>query len=618
MRTQKSIKSSNAPLYFRSRMSKAIVAVAVLAILSLSAISVLTKDFSVLSVRASRTWIVDKSGQGDFYYIQEAINAAEAGDLIKVMSGTFYEHLVVNKSVTLMGENSNSCIVDGNETGNVVTVNANSVYISGFTVQGSGENQQGVILDQSGDDSILGNIVVSNYYGVLLNSSQQNVIRDNLVQGNVWGIYLQDSRNNTIENNTVANNYRRGLHLSLSDGNVVDENTVANNYEGIYLEFSTGNWLRKNNLTDNAFGFGVLGSRLADFIQDIDTSNRMDDEPIYYWVNQRDRPVPTDAGYVAVINSTGITVRDLNLTRQQEGPLLAYTNDSTIENVHVSNARYGFRLIGCKNLNVIGNRFAGDADGIRLDYCLNITVSKNVVTNSEGEALFLDHSNSSLFTENTVMDSAVGMYVYYSTYNGVYHNNFVNNTGQVLITLSKNLVLNTWDRDGEGNYWSDHVNPDSDGNGIVDTPEVFNMINQDDYPLAGLFSDFAVGPEESRENVTLICNSTISSFECDFSTKTISFNATGPEGSVGFCRIAFPRELFNGSYEVLIDGSLPLTQKELSSSDPTKVVLYFTYANPTEKVTIIPEYSLVMLFLLAIASLTLALTRRVHRMSRKQ
>jgi hypothetical protein len=216
------------------------------------------------------------------------------------------------------------------------------------------------------------------------------------------------------------------------------------------------------------------------------------------------------------------------------------------------------------------------------------------------------------------MDSAVGTYVYYSTYNVIYHNNFVNNTGQILIALSKNLVLNTWDRDGEGNYWSDHVNPDSDGNGIVDTPEVFNMINQDNYPLVGLFFDFAVGPEESGENVTLICNSTISDFECDFEAKVISFNATGPEGSVGFCRIAFPRELFNGSYEVLIDGSPPLTQKELSSSAPTRSVLYFTYEHPTEKVTIIPEYCLMMLFLFVIASLTVTLTRQVHRVNRKQ
>jgi hypothetical protein len=216
------------------------------------------------------------------------------------------------------------------------------------------------------------------------------------------------------------------------------------------------------------------------------------------------------------------------------------------------------------------------------------------------------------------MDSAVGMYVYYSTYNSVCHNNFVNNTGQIIITLAKNLILNTWDRNGEGNYWSDHVNPDSDGNGIVDTPKVFNMINQDNYPLAGSFSDFAVGPEESRENATLICNSTISDFECDFARKAISFNATGPEGSIGFCRIAFPRGLFNGSYEVLIDGSPPLTQKELSSSDPTQVVLYFTYEYPTEKVTIIPEYCLPMLFLFVVASLTLILTRRVHRAGRRR
>ncbi len=584
---------------------------------SILSLFVLVKDRSTFSARASKTWVVDKSGQGDFYDIQNAIDAAEDGDLIRVMSGTFQEHLLVNKSVMLVGENKSSCIIDGNGTGTVVTVNADSAFISGFTVQGSGEDQEGVILNQSSGDRILGNIIVSNYYGVWLNSAERNVIRDNYVQGNVWGIYLQDSGNNTIEDNNVSDNSRRGLHLGVSDGNTVVENAVINNFEGIYLEFSSGNSLRNNSLTENAYGFGVLGSQLPDFIQNIDTSNRIDGEPIYYWVNQRDRLVPPDASCIAVVNSTGITVKDLNLTRQQGGPLFAYTDNSTIENMYVSNARYGFRLFSCENVNVIGNSFARDAEGIHLDYCVNNTVSRNIITNS-GEGIFLDHSDSNLLTENSFVNNTDGMRVYYASYNTIYHNNFVNNEAQVSIGLAKILVSNTWDHNGEGNYWSDHADADNDQNGIVDTPYVLNPVNEDNYPLSGFFTDFTVGPKEANEHVDLICNSTISDFECDLAGGIISFNVTGPEESLGFCRTTFPRGLFNDSYNVLIDGLPPLILKELSTSNSTQTSVYFLYAHPMRKVTIIPEYPWTIPLIFAVTLFILVLTRRVSRLPHKQ
>ena len=56
--------------------------------------------------------------------IQEAIDANETldGHTIFVLSGIYYEHVVVKKSVSLIGENKNSTIIDGNKTGTVVRV----------------------------------------------------------------------------------------------------------------------------------------------------------------------------------------------------------------------------------------------------------------------------------------------------------------------------------------------------------------------------------------------------------------------------------------------------------------------------------------------------------------
>lgn len=71
----------------------------------------------------------------DYPTIQQAINHANDGDTIFVKNGTYFEHVVVNKTVSITGQNRNSTIIDGNYTGTVVTVMADNVGFSGFTVQ---------------------------------------------------------------------------------------------------------------------------------------------------------------------------------------------------------------------------------------------------------------------------------------------------------------------------------------------------------------------------------------------------------------------------------------------------------------------------------------------------
>jgi len=419
-----------------------------------------------------RTWTVDDDGvecpDADFTSIQEAINAASDGDTIYVYNGTYYENVVVNKTVSLVGENKATTIIDGWGTGGtLVNVTASKVTFSGFTIQHSGlwYNDWGIILFHSNGSHIIENIVTNNFNGICLWSSYDNNITDNV----------------------ITNNYYFGVYLANSGYNNLSGNIISNNTHGASFAVSGSNILRKNHMLDNPYNFGVNGINLSDFIQDIDTSNTVEGKPIYYLINRHDEQIPADAGYVALVNSTNMTVRNLALTNNDNGVLFANTNSSIIENVTVT-SNYGGIELWKSNGNTVRNSTASNNQwGIRMEMSNNTSVSCNLISSNNQMGIGLGSGSAgNVISENTISNNfGAGISIQESEENIFYHNNFFND--HVTVTAG---YTNTWD-DGYpsgGNYWSDYEEryPDAeelDGSGIWDTPYVIDGNNQDNYPL---------------------------------------------------------------------------------------------------------------------------------------
>jgi nitrous oxidase accessory protein NosD len=108
--------------------------------MALLIIGMLTLAFRIQPVKAQPPTIIVPD---DYPTIQAAINSANNGDTVFVRSGTYYENVVVNKTLNLIGENRNSTIVDGNNTGNVVTLVSNNVNVCGFTFRKSAARPRG-------------------------------------------------------------------------------------------------------------------------------------------------------------------------------------------------------------------------------------------------------------------------------------------------------------------------------------------------------------------------------------------------------------------------------------------------------------------------------------------
>ncbi|NLE05545.1 MAG: DUF1565 domain-containing protein, partial [Crenarchaeota archaeon] len=222
-----------------------------------------------------------------------------------------------------------------NIIGYSIVVQRNNLTVdgAGFTLQGNG-NSVGVFLQDTQNITVKNLTIKGFYRGIWF----------------TWGMALnQGAKNNIIINNTITNN-TYGINCALfTSNNTITENTITGNECGIYISYSPYNVLRGNRLSENLYNLWVdclLSHQGYGFINDIDSSNTVDGKPVYYWVGETNKTVPSDAGYVALIKCWGITVEGLTLSHNGQGVLLVETNNSKVTQNNITQNNYGVSLFG--------------------------------------------------------------------------------------------------------------------------------------------------------------------------------------------------------------------------------------------------------------------------------
>jgi len=222
-------------------------------------VGMLTLGFIVESVKTEPQAIIVPDG---YPTIQGAINAASLGDIVYVRAGIYEEHIVINKSISLIGENPTSTIIDGTETGDVINVVSNNVIISGFTITRSGYDNVGIKVQ--GVCNITGNVITGNSYGIWLFCSSNNIIsRNNITANDEFGIdvYYYSNNNNIFENNITETAYGDGIALESSSNNIISRNNlIANAGCGIKFDHSDNNIIFANKIVGSNVGIGLEGT----------------------------------------------------------------------------------------------------------------------------------------------------------------------------------------------------------------------------------------------------------------------------------------------------------------------------------------------------------------------
>lgn len=261
------------------------------------------------------------------------------------------------------------------------------------------------------------------------------VVSDNHFTGNLISVYLKGPDAAIVRNNTIdgrqdlrVNERGNGVQLWNTPGSVVEGNRIRFGRDGIFVTTSRDNRFHDNHFSELRFA-------------------------VHYM----------------------------------------YTNNSSVtDNVSVGNT-VGYALMYSKQLEVTGNRSLGDRDrGIFFNFTNDSNISANVVAplaerSGPEKCVFVYNSNFNSLHRNHFEACQIGIhFTAGSEQNFLWENNFIANRNQVKYVGTRELE---WSREERGNYWSDHLAFDLDGDGTANQPYRPNSIADQilwRYPMAKL------------------------------------------------------------------------------------------------------------------------------------
>ena len=278
----------------------------------------------------------------------------------------------------------------------------------------SSHKYRAIRMSYSDLNNFSGNSIFNNGLGMFIDDgSDSNIITGNFIYNHTgseeWsdpfegdGIYCDSGQNNVIDNNDIYDNSGSGINLQNIGGfNLTNNNLWSNDLDDINLKGTTNFELTSNIMTGKGLFLDISYSSLPGV--DIDSTNKVNGKPIYFYYNQDylDSSNFTNAGQIYLYSCDYTVLSNFDFPNVTTGITLSRCDNNTISFIEASyNSRWGVRLYECFNTDLSRINVFNSESGIELENCVSNDFNDNTASYNIGNGFTLTNCSTNDITGN--------------------------------------------------------------------------------------------------------------------------------------------------------------------------------------------------------------------------
>ena len=200
--------------------------------------------------------------------LQEAIDNAPEGSILKLPAGVYKGSIVINKPLTIVGK-EDGVIIDGEGNGTVIKTTGSFITLKNLRVTNSGglhHKLDAAISMQKGKQCEISNITIDNtLFGIDLQMISNSIIADNYITSKDVdlglrgdGLRLWYSNDNHVQRNRLVKS--RDMVIWYSHGNLIEENFGEWGRYSLHFMYAGKNWVKNNTYQFNSVGIFFMYS----------------------------------------------------------------------------------------------------------------------------------------------------------------------------------------------------------------------------------------------------------------------------------------------------------------------------------------------------------------------
>ena len=201
--------------------------------------------------------------------LQEAIDNAQAGSILKLPKGVYKGNIKITKPLTIIGK-EDGVVIDGQGSGTVILIESSFVTLKNLKIVGSGARHEkidaAISMVNAKQCEVSNCIIEDSLFGIDMQMIHNSIISNNTITSKDLdlglrgdGLRLWYSHDNIIKNNSLIKS--RDMVVWYSHGNIIEENYGEYCRYSLHFMYAGKNFVRNNHYKFNSVGIFFMYSK---------------------------------------------------------------------------------------------------------------------------------------------------------------------------------------------------------------------------------------------------------------------------------------------------------------------------------------------------------------------